>query len=280
MTKSTSTSSLRPGRTFSSRRHIKAKVFSAREEDLPQLNDLDEEEVADEESEKLKKIKLPSTFLSSFKLEKFNPNPPQVDAQPDQQTLSNKPVQARQMCLKRAYSVINDNLVQPNKPTSPSTFFGLGNKDEISNDVPPPNFFATLTPSSQPNSDSSSLFKKVDPVQKSGLFNFQATNNPVTNTTGAHSCLNLHPILIQLLKFLLSVHSIKIMILVNLANLNPRRLGLVHSRVKTYLYERIGRRNQQCPAQTQSTKTAVPTFSFNSASLQATPSIFGSQESY
>ncbi|WAQ92269.1 hypothetical protein PtA15_16A175 [Puccinia triticina] len=86
MVKSTSSSSLRPGRTFSSRRHIKAKVFSAREEDLPPLNDGEDEEV-DEESEKLKKIKLPSTFLSSFKLEKFNPPPPpppvQVDVQPE-----------------------------------------------------------------------------------------------------------------------------------------------------------------------------------------------------
>ncbi|KAA1122749.1 hypothetical protein PGTUg99_007166 [Puccinia graminis f. sp. tritici] len=89
LTKSSSASSLRPGRTFSSRRHIKAKVFSAREEDLPTLNDGEDEE-ADEENEKLKKIKLPSTFLSSFKLDKFNPPPPpQVVVQPEQ-SQSNK----------------------------------------------------------------------------------------------------------------------------------------------------------------------------------------------
>ncbi|CAH7667890.1 expressed protein [Phakopsora pachyrhizi] len=68
--KSTPLSSLRPGRTFSSRRHIKAKVFSAREEHLPPLDD-DEDEERVKENEALKKIKLPSTLPSSFRLEKF-----------------------------------------------------------------------------------------------------------------------------------------------------------------------------------------------------------------
>jgi len=75
--KSPSISSLRPGRTFSSRRHAKAKVFSAREEDLPPLNDGDDEE-ADRERDQLKKIKLPNTFVSSFRLEKFSA-PPKSD---------------------------------------------------------------------------------------------------------------------------------------------------------------------------------------------------------
>ncbi|KAH9440949.1 hypothetical protein MJO29_015313 [Puccinia striiformis f. sp. tritici] len=350
MTKSTSTSSLRPGRTFSSRRHIKAKVFSAREEDLPQLNDLDEEEVADEESEKLKKIKLPSTFLSSFKLEKFNPNPPQVDAQPDQQTLSNKaststpdvpqkslfggqfaaptttaasasanpfasssgtaPSIFTQTTTSSSFSSApkDDNVVQPNKPTSPSTFFGLSNKDEsapaptvvsasdvnaegkvessqsfaggfsrISSDVPPPNFFATLTPSSQPNSDSSSLFKKVDPVQKSGLFNFQATNNPVTNSTGA-------PDLFKPSSDLDSAAKISPFGTFNQNNdtskpsepqPSPFGFGSQQSTAPTCTSESVEGTNNV--AQTQSTKTAVPTFSFTSASSQATSSIFGSQ---
>jgi len=72
--KSPSISSLRPGRTFLSRRHVKAKVFSACEEDLPPLNDGDDEE-ADTERDQLIKIKLPNTFVSSFRLEKFSACP-------------------------------------------------------------------------------------------------------------------------------------------------------------------------------------------------------------
>ncbi|KAI9623409.1 hypothetical protein H4Q26_014577 [Puccinia striiformis f. sp. tritici PST-130] len=286
MTKSTSTSSLRPGRTFSSRRHIKAKVFSAREEDLPQLNDLDEEEVADEESEKLKKILVLFLVASNLsnKASTSTPDVPQkslfgdqfaaptttaasASANPFASSSGTAPSIFTQTTTSSSFlsAPKDDNLVQPVLP-----HFWLGNKDEsapapavvsasdlnaegkvessqsfaggfsrISSDVPPPNFFATLTPSSQPNSDSSSLFKKVDPVQKSaaksspfGTFNQNNDTSKPSEPQVTEYC--------------------------------------------TYLYERIGRRNQQCSTNAIH-KDSCAHVSFNSASSQATPSIFGSQ---
>ncbi|KAG0149682.1 hypothetical protein CROQUDRAFT_287961 [Cronartium quercuum f. sp. fusiforme G11] len=173
-------SSLRPGRTFSSRKHIKAKVFSAREEDLPSLGDEDDEEAAEKEIASLKKIKLPTTFPSSFKLEKFaSPKPlpasslPSIDQSlpPATRTsdFTDKPSAfsfAKPSSTTEPVSKPSPFFSQP--PTKPAEAPTLGLIPGSA--ATPPNFFGSITSSINPTAEkpaapNSNLFANTNTTQ-------------------------------------------------------------------------------------------------------------------
>lgn len=194
-----SSSSLRPGRTFSSRRHTRAKVFSAREEDLPSLGDEEADEEAAKEIASLKKIKLPTTFPSSFKLDKFAsskataPSDPVVATQTDTTHPSAGSNSVFDTMSSKTPAMGATSGIQPTNFLNPSaaSFSFLKPTDEpVLQSHPTPSLFSKPAESSSASNALSPLTKLVEPVSTSNpsfLFSKPAESTQASNSTSLFS---------------------------------------------------------------------------------------------